>query len=240
MTFLRRLALLAAACAAGGCAALQGPASAHLESSSAPLRECAEWYQALDAQVDAAGVRDAQYTRVPGFPYLRVDRMAAAMSAPAAQSEPLLQAHVQRMLELDLESRRFEIENLASGQSRAVLRRARDCAGLLRDADLASAESRARLLERARVPDDYSTLLRVLGLYPLTRLPFATGVRRWERVAAAAFTAPPREGNRVRYAPPAGTAIARETVASLLARASFDPLGQPTLSERELTLLAAA
>jgi hypothetical protein len=44
----------------------------------------------------------------------------------------------------------------------------------------------------------------------------------------------------VRYAPPAGTPIARETVASLLARASFDPLGRPTLSERELTLLAAA
>jgi hypothetical protein len=240
MTFLRRFALLAAACAAGGCAALQGSSSAHLQSSSAPLRECAEWYQALDAEVDAAGVRDSQYTRVPGFPYLRADRMAAATSARAAQSEPLLQAHVQRMLNLDLESRRFEIENLASGQSHAVLRRARDCAGLLRDADLAAAESRAQLLERARVPDDYSTLRRVLGLYAFTRLPFASGVSRWERRTTAAFTAPPREGARVRYAPPAGTTIARETVASLLARASFDPLGQPTLSERELTMLAAA
>lgn len=240
MTFLRRLALLAAACAAGGCAALQGPFSEHLQSSSAPLRECAEWYQALDAEVDAAGVRDAQYTRLPGFPYLRADRMAAASSARAAQSEPLFQAHVQRMLDLDLESRRFEIENLSSGQSRAVLRRARDCAGLLRDADLASGESRAQMLDRARVPDDYSSLRRALGLYPLTRLPFASGVGRWERRTAEAFAAPPREGSRVRYAPPAGTPIARETVASLLARASFDPLGQPTLSEGELTLLAAA
>jgi hypothetical protein len=240
MTFVRRLVLLAVACAMGGCASLQDPSSAHLQSSVASLRECAQWYQALDAEVDAAGVRDAQYTRVPGFPYLRADRMAAATRARAAQSEPLLRAHVQRMLDLDLESRRFEIENLSAGRSGALLRRARDCAGLLRDADLASAESRAQLLDRARVPDDYSSLRRVLGLYPLTRLPFASGVSRWERRVAAAFTAPPREGSRVRFAPPAGTPIARETVASLLARASFDPLGQPTLSERELTLLAAA
>ena len=240
MTFLRRLAVVAAACAAGGCAALHAPHSAHLASSTPALRECAQWYQGLDGRVEAAGVRDAQYARVAGFPYLRADRVAAAMAARAAQSEPLLQAHVERMLHLDLEARRFEIENLSGGESRAALQRGRECANLLRDADLASAESRAQLLERARVPDDYSTLRRVLGVYWLTRLPFASGVRHWERSTAAAFAAPPREGARVRYAPPAGKAIARETVASLLARASFDPLGQPTLSERELALLAAA
>ena len=240
MTFLRRLAVLAAACAAAGCAAPQGPYSAHLDSSVPELRECAKWYRVLDERVEAAGLRDAQYARVPGFPYLRADRMAAATAARAAQSERLLRSQVERMLALDLEARGFEIENLSAGRGGAALRRARECGKLLQEADLASPGSRAQLLERARVPDDYSSLRRALGLYPLTRLPFASGVGRWERGTLAAFAAPPREGARVRYAPPAGATIARETVASLLARASFDPLGQPTLSERELALLAAA
>ena len=249
MSLLRRLALAAAACAAAGCATPPGPFGSHLESQSAPLRECAEWFQALDAEVDAAGVRDAQYARVPGFPYLRADRMAAALRASAAQSDAGLRAFFERLLELDLESRRYEIENLpaealpamyaASGRA-AALRRARECGRMLRDADLASEESRARLLERASVPDDYSSARRVLGLYALTRIPFAYGVRRWEEGTLAAFAAPPHDANRVRYAPPAARAIARDTVAGLLARAGFDPLGQPTLSERELMLIAAA
>jgi hypothetical protein len=239
MRSLGRLVVLAAVCAAAGCAAPQGPLSAHLESSSPALRECAEWYAALDREVDAAGVRDAQYARVAGFPYLRADRLAAAMRARVAASPPLLQAQVQRMLELDLESRRYEIENLTGAHRPAVLRRARECGALMRDADMASEAARARLLERAQVPDDYSTMQRVLGLYWLTRLPFAAGVKRWERSTAEGFAAAAPLGARVRYAPPGGAPIGRETVASLLARVELEA-GQPSLSERELALLAAA
>ena len=236
MHCVRRLAplalLVAAACAA--------PQRSHLESASAQYQECAQWYRALDAEVDAAGVRDAQHARVPGFPYLRVDRMAAAFAPQAAGDARVLQALVGRMRDLDLESRRYEIENLSPGRSGALLQRARTCATILTQADLAEPQARAQLLERARVPDDYSTARRVLGLYALTRLPFAAGVRRWEEATAAAFAAPPSGGSRIRYAPPTAATIARETVASLLARARYDPLRQPTLSDREVELLAAA
>ena len=240
MNFLRRLAILAAACAAAGCAAPGGPLGTHLASASAPVRECAQWFRALDEEVDAAGVRDAQYTRVRGFPYLRVDRIGAAMAQRAAHDGRLLAAQVERMQGLDLDSRRFELENLVPGRNRLLLQRARDCGNLLKEADLASPAAREQLLHEARVPDDYSTARRALGLYPLTRLPFAFGVKRWERSTRAAFAAPAAEGARVRYAPPARASIARETVASLLARANLDPLGQAALSGRELELLAAA
>src|SRR5688572_11069627 len=128
------------------------------------------------------------------------------------------------MLDLDLESRRFEIENLSRG-SAAALRRGRDCGRMLLAADLADERARAQLLERSRVPDDYSSAARVFGLYALTSIPFASGVKRWENETLAAFAAPPRESSRVRYAPPAVPLIARETVAALLARANSDPLG---------------
>src|SRR6185295_14916976 len=101
-------ALLAAGCAAGG----GKPLASHLGSGTPEVRECAQWYQALDAEIDAAGVRDAQATRMPGFPHLRVDRTLAGLRDLAAKSEPTLQAYAERLAELDLEARVPEIQNL--------------------------------------------------------------------------------------------------------------------------------
>ncbi|HYN12991.1 MAG TPA: hypothetical protein VET51_10165 [Burkholderiales bacterium] len=241
----------AAAVAVSGCAS--GPFSAHLESSAAQVRECAQWYQALDEQIDAAGVRDAQHSRIAGFPYLRVDRPLASLRSRAAASEGALHAYADRMLELDIESRRHEIANLPRSRFEALpdlyagvtraqsLRRTRECGRLLRDIDLARPQARGELLAAARVPDDYSTAHRIIGLYWLTRVAFAAGVRRWESGTLARFHSDAQTNpNRVRYAPPAGPVLARSTIAGLLSRAQFDPLGQPQLNERELGLLAAA
>lgn len=211
-----------------------------LESASAEYRECAQWYRSLDAEVDAAGVRDAQHTRVPGFPYLRVDRVTASFAPRAARDEKRFQAFLARLEELDLESRRYEIENLSPGRSGALLARARACAATMARADVADPAMRDSLLAHVRVPDDYSTARRVFGLYALTRLPFASGVGRWQESTVAAFGAPPSGGARIRYAPPSANTLARETVARLLSRAREDPLGEPVLSDREAQLLAAA
>ncbi len=119
--------------------------------------------------------------------------------------------------------------------------RTSDCAALLRELDRAHPEARAALLERAVVPDDYSELARALGLYPLTRYALASGVQRWEADTRATFQDKPHDGvPAVRYAPPAAEPMSRRTVAGVLARARFDPLGQVRLSDRELFDLAAA
>lgn len=258
MSFLR-LALAAALAAAAGCATLEGQRhfESHLGSQSGAERECAEWYRALDEAIETAGVRDAQYARLPGFPYLRVDRPLASLRDRAAVSEPALQAFSQRLLELDIESRRHEIENLplrsveslpAIGKDparSAALQRTRACGRLLREIDLATPAVRTGMLESAQVPDDYSAASRVLGLYPLTRIVFANGVRRSEAESRAAFAGElqaPAEAMLVRFAPPRPPLppMTRAAVAGLLERAELDPLGQPALSERELARMAAA
>ena len=252
-----RLAL-AAAFAAAGCATLEEPRrfESHLGSQSAAVRECAEWYQALDEAIEAAGVRDAQYARLPGFPYLRVDRALASLRDRAAASEPALQAFSERLLELDIESRRHEIENLplrnytslpAVGKDLArgaALQRTRICGRLLREIDLAAPAARAGMLERAQVPDDYSAASRVVGLYPLSRLPFADAVRRSEAASRAAFareSQAPGDAMLVRFAPPRAPwpPMTRAAVAGLLGRAELDALGEPVLSQRELVRVAA-
>ena len=236
-----------------GCATVEAPLRLHLEAPSARVRDCGEWYAALDAAVEEAGVRDAQYARVSGFPYLRVDRSLAALRGRAAQGAAAYATYVERLAELDLEARTHEILNLPRerldrlpGVSQAVSRtllvqRTRDCGRLLRELDFARPQSRALVLERAAVPDDYSMLARTVGLYPLTRLPFAAGVRRWEEDTRAAFQREPDASLPiVRYAPPPPTRpMGRRSAAALLERARFDPLGQMQLSQRELFDLAA-
>jgi hypothetical protein len=101
---------------------------------------------------------------------------------------------------------------------------------LLRDADLASAESRAAMLAAAKVPDDDPP-----------RHALAAAASGWRERTLAAFqlerdAAVPK----VRYAPPAASALPRNTIAGLLARATFDPLGHLALSDREVERVAAA
>jgi len=252
MTSLRVLAL-AAALAAGGCASLQGDFDAHLQSPAEPVRDCAQWYRAVDQAVDEAGVPDAQYRRVNGFPYFRVDRPLSALRERAGRSEAALQAYAERMLELDLEARRHELENLPRASVDALpgmgrdltrgyaLRRTRECGRLLREIDLAKPQARGALLALSTVQDDYSSGLRAVGLYWLIRLPFASGVRRWEKEMLAAFRGEAPAGGsvtRVRYAPPAVATLSREMVAGILDRARFDPLGQPSLTDREFYAIA--
>jgi 8-oxo-dGTP pyrophosphatase MutT (NUDIX family) len=235
--------MVGAALLAAGCATGEAPLAPHLDAAAnAEVRECAHWYRALDAEIDAAGVRDAQYTRVPGFPHLRVDRTLASLKDRAAQDEPGLRAFTERLAELDAESRLYEVRNLPalSDDTRAAaLRRAGDCGKRLRYADVASPAARESLLAAASVPDDYSTASRFFGLYYLTRLPFASGVRNWQNETVAAFQrSRDPAANRVRYAPPQGPQLPRSVVAGMLGRAAFDPLGHPAISERELERLA--
>lgn len=222
--------MVGAALLAAGCASGTGALAPHLAAGAPEVRECAAWYQALDAEIDTAGVRDAQAARMAGFPHLRVDRFLAGLRGRAAQNDRALRAYAERLAELDLEARQHEIRNLPALPGDAArtqaLRRVRDCARLLRAADLASRESRAALLAAATVPDDR------------LRVPEPDG---WQERALAAFQ---REHDpavpKVRYAPPAASALPRSTVAGLLGRATFDPLGHLALSEREVERLAAA
>ena len=254
---LRGLAVASCALLASGCATLEAeaPFRAHLESSAPLVRECAEWYRALDERVAAAGVGDAQDARVPGFPYLRVSRLLAALRTAAAANEPALQALAERMLKLDLEARRFEIMNLppdplgslpeASDRfgARMALERTRHCGRLLRDIDLAKPDTRAALLRSAQVPDDYSMRNRILGLYALTRLAFAEGVKRYEAQRLAAFSrepAIPAGASLVRVAPPSGLPLPRRQVAEILGRAARNPLGIPEPDDSHLQDLLVA
>ena len=200
--------------------------------------------------MERAGVRDAGQWRVPGYPYLRLDRFTASFAADAAREPALFRAWLARARALDRDAREVEIGNLPpaalqalqAGSRQAVFDRTERGAALLEAQDFATAEARRRLIEASAVPSGYDQLGRAAGLYPLTRLLFAQGVRAWHADAEATFRhfdASALGADVVRYAPPPGPRLDPRRVAAWIARGSGDPLGIPRFDATQRAALFA-
>jgi hypothetical protein len=238
--------------ATGGCATVSEPLRGNLSFPATPVGACASWFQGLDEAVDQAGVRDAGAYRVPGYPYLRVNRFLASFRERVLTDEATFDAWLRHARAMDREARVHETRNLPAARLEALgvpapeqaVVRSDECAAVLSRNDLASASARAALAERAQVPDDYSDWLRAVGLYGLSRIPFTGGVERWHAEAVEMFRQS-REGVGParafqRYAPRAPAPVARGTVREILARSSRDRLGIPRIAAADLDRLFEA
>ena len=224
--FVMQLVLLAVVLT--GCATVDPyaspPMSQHLQRED-DVGYCARLFADIDRRIDSLGVRDAESPRIAGFPYLRVDRFSAALLPRAATAEQQRSWRA-RLHRLDEAARSTELANAA-----LTIEDLPRCRELLHAADSAETEP---LRQGATVPDDYSTALRVLGLYPLTRLPFAAGIARWHADTRAVFAMPidslPVRGRLLRYAP---APISPISTGSL----SLDALSVPVLSSADQAAL---
>lgn len=191
-----------------GCASPQ-PRSA---DEGGPVAACQRLLRQLDEQTDAHAVRDGGATRIPGFSFLRVDRLLASFRDEALQDAARWQAWGKRLLEQDLAARTAEIRNLPpealGAADRAALQaRVSSCGPRLWQTLSADETARRRLRDAAVVPDDYSAVLRTLGLYPLSQWPFFAGVERELRHWQSRWmtSPPPQAPGWVRYRPDAET-----------------------------------
>ncbi len=247
------LALLPLVTASASVAA--APDAAAGAGGRALAARCARAYAALDAAVDAAGVRDAQAARIAGAPSLRVTRLLASFAGGVDDAQSFAQWRA-LLEEEDRGARRHEIANLPAAATRDV-RAALDaedlgalapqallegCGRVLADAATATPQLRADLVARARVPDDYDDLARTLGLYALTRIGFAAGIRLYEQSVRDAFAAAsaPSPAAAIAYVPAASPAHAAGELDGILARARANPLAIPQLRDAELDQLLEA
>ena len=223
-----RLALVALTLA--GCATVDPyaslPMSRHLQRED-DVGYCARLFAEIDHRIDSLGVRDAEAHRVAGFPYLRVDRFSVALAQRAA--DPAREgAWRSRLQQLDEKARTSELANAA-----LAIDDLPRCRELLGAADSAAVQE---LRAAAKVPDDYSIGLRTLGIYPLTRLPFASGIARWQADTRSVFGTPiealPVRGKLQRYEP----ALQAASPAPAL---KVDALGVPVPSTTEAAALIA-
>jgi hypothetical protein len=209
---------------------------------------CLDLYEGVDQAVARHGVEPSSPARIQGFPYLRVDRFLASYR------NQLLEARARRtwlakLADLDREARAVELDSLPKPiltalESRFASQgtlsdRLLSCSRLLQTYDLRNSARFQLISMRAVVPDDYHTLNRVLGLYPLTALPVSYGVFRWQEEAGRLFAVPleslPIRGTLSRWRPPEGPATWPP-----LAALSRDALGIPVVDQARLAALFAA
>jgi hypothetical protein len=212
---------------------------------------CTRYLEALDREAAANGVTDAQAAPVTGYPFLRADRFLA--SFPPATLEPEAFAQwLDRLQALDLDGRRIEIANLPQERRKeladrfgteghdpsTLANRAGRCGDILRHGLADSTELRIDLGARVMVPDAYRSWERVLGIYPLTQIPFAIGVVDWQSATAEVFATPlhalPKSGGLVRYLPPPAPTQAPSPTVAQLDRWSSNPLRTPQPAPEEL------
>jgi hypothetical protein len=96
--------------------------------------------------------------------------------------------------------------------------------------------ARRAVLDRANVPDRYSTVSRALGLYPLTRVPFFDGVQQWQREQVRVMREASERPRPARRVGPVG-GVGSMPLPSALPR---DALGLPLLDADHAEALLAA
>jgi len=212
------LIVTASVALASGCASKPAIDATHPASRDAG--ECREFLEALERTVSSHGVNDAETARVDGYPFLRTNRFLASFP-PGTLSPEAFSEWLDRLQGLDLDGRGVEIANLPrSTREDLVLRfavgghephvltaRVEHCEDVLRGKLVDTVDLRAELATRVTVPDDYLGWQRVVGLYPVTQIPFALGVSAWQSETRHVFDTPldalPRTGERLSYVPPA-------------------------------------
>lgn len=216
------------------------------------IAACERWLERLDEQVDVHAVRDGGAARLPGWRFLRVDRLLASYRDEAGASEAAWAAWGRRMVALDELARTAEIRNLPAaamaslgvGDAPAAMEWVRACSPGLWARLSADPLARERLQQAARVPDDYSPVMRGLGLYPLTRWPFFAGVeseqRQWQKRWDQAAQPDPSGVARERYRPAVDGPDGLTDVTDLVLRLPRDALGMPVPDAATAQRLLAA
>ena len=180
-----------------GCATLTDPNlnPKELRSFKVSSAFCQSWSKRLDGVVQKSGARDFGASMVNDYPYLRVNRFLASFSSAVQGNTQLYADWIASMIELDQEGRRIEIKNLneagialLGGDRSQVQKITNACSAYSKSNLLVQSNNELKnLLTRAIVPDDYSRMRRVLGLYSFLKIPFVQGIEAWHVDARRTF-----------------------------------------------------
>ena len=214
-------------------------------------RACQEFLERLDGKISEAGVRDASAFSVPGFPYLRTSRFLSALRERLKDDQEKM-IWVRWMQDLDLQSRKKEINNLPDPMIRSLTskdrpdrdglyRRVESCSSELLSHDQSRSDFYPSLKPLVDVPDEYSLVLRTAGLYPLIALPVAAVTENSRNKIRRRFDTNlkdlPVDGSLRAFVPGKGESPGRETAQQIIEESRENPLRVPlpgAIQEKEL------
>lgn len=213
------------------------------------VSDCKSLIAITDQAIAEAGVRDAQDARIPGYPYLRSNRFFSSFRDELQNRT--FESWLSALQTLGASGWQIELNNLPLRtrsrldrqtaeflpQSASISSKLAECGKILSRFELSSELERNKLRRAAAVPAEYNTWQQVLGLYPLTAIPFRLGIRRWHQQTLATFNRPlallPVTGRLMVYAPETVRKLSRESVAGILRKSSKNPLHIPMPSKAD-------
>jgi hypothetical protein len=237
---------------AQGCASLV--AQQFITASPRPTED-ERFFTELDAAVAKAGVQNAAYFKVTGFPYLRADRFLVSLK-DRLDNEDQKNQWVRWMQQLDIEARESEIQNLpaaavekmAAGfgfapQRKILQEKVISYSNKLLVHDGLQPNFYDVLQKVVLSSDEYSTLMRVFGLYPITSIPVAVATEHvYSEIAEWYSLAPEKRGVRgtlTAYGPLEQADFSIAKIRQILARSEQNPLGVPRPSAGDQKTLLA-
>jgi hypothetical protein len=216
--------------------------------------EYARFFELLDHTVKEAGIRNVSDFAVRGFPYLRSNRFLADLK-PDLNNDARRNQWVRWMQKLDLAARRKEIQNLAAeglqnltqqlgepADRDILFNRATDYSDRLLSHDQRQPDFYQTLLAAVTSPSEYSTAMRVVGIYPLTSIPVTAVTRQVQDQFRKWHHAPADQletlGDLIAYGPPPGPAYSQSIVRLILERSKLNALGvpRPTIADQKILL----
>jgi hypothetical protein len=216
------------------------------------------FFNELDTAVNQAGVRNAAYFEVPGFPYLRANRFLVSLKG-RLNTDAQKQQWVQLLQKLDIQARTTEIQNLPLP---AVEKLSFDFNELSDPSVLEErvisysnellAHDRLRsnfyevLQEAVQNSGEYSTVMQVFGLYPITVIPVAVVTQMVFDEMTAWHRLPPGElqssGTLSAYTPAHAMDFSQPEIRGILTRSRQNPLEipLPSIADRQKLLAVFA
>jgi hypothetical protein len=217
--------------------------------------EYALFFKLLDETVKEAGVRNASVFPIAGFPYLRTSRFLTGLKTEL-NSDARREQWIRWLQQLDLEARRKEIQNLSDENVGDLARQI----GLYADrkilyrrvvsyseALLSHDQERPDFFETLQAavinPSEYTTALRVVGVYPLASIPVTTVTRRLQGEFKKWHHSPADQletlGQLTAYEPSQKLKYSQQTVRLILNRSRRNALGVPLPSDADQKILLA-
>ena len=217
--------------------------------------ECVRFFELLDRTVAEAGVRDASVFTVSGFPYLRTNRFLTGLKDDL-NDDVRKKQWVRRLQQLDLEARQKEIHNLPAAAVNDLARKLGEPVDRPMLQQRAAFYSVKMLNHDQRLPNfhevlktavtdpsEYSTAMRIIGIYPVTSIPVTAVTRRVQEKFRKWHHAPASElailGALTAYVPSRSTQYSEQTARLVLNRSRQNALRipQPSTVDQQ-TLLA--
>jgi len=205
-------------------------------------QSCLAFYSEFDSLINDEDIRDVQATLVSDFPFLSVSRFLESFKSELDSNEKL-DYWLLQMADLNIEARQIEWKNLSHSSQEKIRNKfsikqsmsqyVSECSAFL-FAELSS-DDKQQIVSSAEVKDDYSTINRFFGIYPLTSLFVSRQINKHQELTKKSFEKElseiPIKGRLVRYS------IGSATLSEKIEFNTNNPLTIPIVSDEELNQL---